>query len=78
MKTMKCNQLGGSCEREFRAETFEEIKELSKSHGMEMFRKGDTAHLEAMQQMKEKMQNPGDFERWMELKRQEFEALPES
>jgi len=33
MKTMKCEQLGGACDKEFRANTFEEIAEMSKNHG---------------------------------------------
>lgn len=52
MKTMTCNQLGGACEKEFKANTFEEIEEMSKRHGMEMFQKGDEAHLNAMKKMK--------------------------
>jgi len=32
---MTCNQLGGACEKEFRAETFEEMAKMSKQHGME-------------------------------------------
>ena len=39
MKTMTCRQLGGACDTEFKANTFEEIAEMSKSHGMEMFQK---------------------------------------
>ena len=52
MKTLTCNQLGGACDLEFKANTFEEIKKLSQQHGMEMFQKNDAAHLEAMQKMK--------------------------
>lgn len=51
MKIMTCNQLGGACEKEFTSNTFEEIKELSKKQGMEMFQKNDKAHLEAMNKM---------------------------
>ena len=39
MKTMTCNQLAGACDLEFHANTFEEIKEMSMKHGMEMFKK---------------------------------------
>ncbi|MGS0526510.1 hypothetical protein ACU8V7_16330 [Zobellia nedashkovskayae] len=39
MKTMTCKQLGGACDMEFSANTFEEIADLSKNHGMEMFQK---------------------------------------
>jgi len=37
MKTMTCKQLGGACDQTFQANTFEELTELSKQHGMEMF-----------------------------------------
>ena len=56
MKTMTCKQLGGACDKEFHAETFEEMAELSKKHGMEMYQKGDEEHLEAMHQMQNLMQ----------------------
>ena len=58
MKTMTCKQLGGACDQVFHANTFEEMAELSKNHGMEMFQKGDELHLEAMNQMRELMQSP--------------------
>jgi hypothetical protein len=41
MKTMTCKQLGGACDKEFHANSFEEIAGMSKKHGMEMFQKGD-------------------------------------
>jgi hypothetical protein len=78
MKTMTCNQLGGACDKEFHADAFEEIAEMSKQHGMEMFQKQDEAHLKAMNKMQELMKNPGEMEKWFEAKRKEFEALPES
>lgn len=77
MKKMTCKQLGGACDKVFAAETFDEMAELSKNHGMEMFQKGDAAHMEAMQKMQEMMQTPGAMQEWFENKRKEFEALPE-
>ncbi len=77
MKTMTCNQLAGACDMQFHAETFDEMAKLSQQHGMEMFQKGDEAHLRAMDQMKEKMNDPKAMQDWMEGKRKEFEALPE-
>ena len=77
MKTMTCRQLGGSCDVEFRASSFEEMAELSKQHGMDMFRSGDQAHLAAMEEMKSLMADPEAMQRWFEEKRQEFEALPD-
>jgi len=55
--------IGGACSLEFRAETFEEMAQLSQQHGKEMFEKQDAAHLEAMQS-------------WMGARRAEFDALP--
>jgi len=78
MKTMTCRQLGGACDKEFQANSFEEIAELSKKHGMEMFQKGDQAHLNAMNEMKELMKNPDAMKDWFENKRKEFNALPEN
>ena len=78
MKTMNCRQLGGACDLEFSANTFEEMAELSKQHGMAMHQNNDSAHLEAMQKMQELMKNPDDMNNWFESKRSEFEALPES
>ena len=78
MKTMTCKQLGGACDLEFSANTFEEIAELSKRHGMEMFQAGDEAHLKAMQEMKQLKNTPKAIQEWFEGKRKEFEALPEN
>ena len=50
---------------------------LSKKHGMEMFQKGDQAHLNAMNEMRELMKTPDAMKDWFENKRKEFEALPE-
>ncbi|WP_290699873.1 DUF1059 domain-containing protein [Amphritea sp.] len=77
MKTMSCTQLGGACELEFKANTFEEIGQLSKQHGMEMFKAQDEAHLAAMQKMQSLMQNPEEMTQWFESKRAEFDALPD-
>lgn len=76
---MTCAQLGGpeSCNEKFHAETFEEMAEQSKQHGMEMFQKGDEAHMKVMGEMKEKMQNPDEMKTWFEQKKKDFDALPE-
>ena len=75
MKTMTCRQLGGACDMEFHAETFEDMAEQSKQHGMEMFQKGDEGHLEAMGKMKALMQEAGAMEKWMAERQAEFDAL---
>lgn len=78
MKTMTCRQLGGACDIEFRAETFEEMAQLSQQHGMEMHKANDQAHLEAMKAMQSLMANKGDMDAWYEGRRQAFDALPDS
>jgi hypothetical protein len=67
MKTMTCKQLGGACELEFHANTFEEMAEISKKHGMEMFQKGDKPHLKAMEHIKKFMNNPKAMKDWMKI-----------
>lgn len=73
---MTCKQLGGACDVEFHAATFEEMAAQSKKHGMEMYQAGDEAHLKAMQEMQTLMQSPGAVAKWMEGKRKEFDTLP--
>jgi len=78
MKTMNCKQLGGACDKEFNANSFEEIVEMSKQHGMEMFQQQDEGHLKAIMEVQKLMQNPEAMQTWFEDKKKEFEALPES
>ena len=78
MKTMTCKQLGGACDQAFHANTFEELTELSKQHGMEMFQKQDAAHLESMAKIMQLMQSPQAMNAWMDERKLEFEALPEN
>jgi len=77
MKTMTCKQLGGACDLEFAANTFEEIADMSKKHGMEMFHKCDKPHLKAMDGMQVLMKSPDVMNEWFENKRKEFDALSE-
>ncbi|MDZ7764644.1 MAG: hypothetical protein U5K00_09485 [Melioribacteraceae bacterium] len=69
MKTMSCRQLGGACDTKFRADTFSEISEMSKKHGMEMYQNGDKEHIEAMEKMQELMSSPEIMKEWFENKR---------
>jgi uncharacterized protein YjcR len=77
MKSMTCKQLGGACDIVFQAETFEEMAEKSKQHGMEMFQQQDQAHLQAMHKMQALMQSPNAMQEWMAARKAEFDALPE-
>jgi cell fate (sporulation/competence/biofilm development) regulator YlbF (YheA/YmcA/DUF963 family) len=77
MKTMTCKQLGGACDKKFQAETFEEIGEMAKQHGMEMFQAGDMAHLQAMEKMMNLMNDQEAMKAWIDEKRKIFDSLPE-
>lgn len=77
MKTMTCKQLGGACDKEFHADTFKEMAELSKKHGTEMYQKGDEEHLKAMEEMKKLMNDLKALKEWFESKRKEFDVLLE-
>ncbi|MGZ5285482.1 MAG: DUF1059 domain-containing protein [Kaistella sp.] len=74
---MTCKQLGGACDKEFHANSFEEIAELSKKHGMEMFQMRDEKHIQAMNEMKVLMKTPDDMKLWFDSKTKEFTAMPE-
>lgn len=78
MKTMTCKELGGACAKEFRANSFEEMAEMSKNHGMEMFQSGDKEHLKAMNEMQQLMKTPNAMKEWFANKKILFESLPES
>ena len=78
MKKMTCKQLGGACDIEFHASTFDEMADLSKKHAMEMFQNADKPHLDAMNEMQKLMQSPNDMKIWMDGKRNEFNCLAES
>ena len=77
MKTMTCKQMGGACDETFSANSFEEMAELSKAHGMEMMQKQDAAHLKIMGEMKAIMDKPGAIEEYMAEKRKAFDEAPE-
>lgn len=77
MKSMTCKQLGGACDLTFQANTFEEMAELSKNHGMEMYQQGDKVHLKAMAEMQELMQKPEAMQKWFQAKQKEFDAQPD-
>jgi hypothetical protein len=79
MKTMNCKQLGGpeTCDKEFHTETFEEMVEMSKKHGMEMYGQGEEEHIKVMSKMREHMNDPEAMKNYVESKKKIFDALPE-
>jgi predicted small metal-binding protein len=76
MKTMTCKQLGGACNKTFSANTFDEIAMMVSKHAREMVQQGDTAHIEAMNDMRTRMTSPEATNAWMNEKRDAFNSLP--
>ena len=74
---MTCKQLSGACDKKFHAKTFEEMTELSKKHGMEMYQNGDVKHIKVMKEMMELMKDPKAMKKCMDNMRRAFDALPE-
>jgi hypothetical protein len=75
MKKMTCKQLGGACDLVFETNTFDEMAELSKQHGTEMYQKNEPAHMKAMSEMMELMKSPDAMNKWFTEKREEFDKL---
>lgn len=73
---MNCKQLGGACDKEFHANTFAEMAQMSKMHGTEMYKRGDSKHIKVMQDMMKLMNDPKAMTKWFESKKKEFDALP--
>ncbi len=78
MKVMTCKQLGGACDKEFRANTFEELVEMSKLHGMEMFQQQDPAHMAVIVEVSAIMADPAAMQKFFDEKRALFNSLPEA
>jgi len=72
---MTCKELGGACNKEFHAKTFEEISDISRKHGRDMYEKGDEPHIEAMKEMKKLMDNPEAMKEWIDVKQKKFDSL---
>lgn len=76
MKKATCKELKGACEMEFVAETPEKMAEMSRNHGMEMMKKGDEAHLAAMEDMKKMSEE--DQKAWYQKFVESFDSLPDA
>jgi predicted small metal-binding protein len=77
MKTMTCKQLGGACDQKLSANSFDEIAMMVSKHAREMVQRGDVAHIEAMNEMRQNMGSTEAMNAWMDSKRKAFDALPE-
>jgi predicted small metal-binding protein len=78
MKTMTCRQLGGACDLEHRGETADEVIKAQDRHLKEAVAAGDTAHEQALADMKGRWKNPLKGMGWYKSTKREFAGLPES
>lgn len=77
MKTMTCKQLHGPCDMPIHGATAEEMMANSQKHGMEMAAKGDVAHIQVMEAMKDEMNDPSLVKQFMAQFYTDFDATPE-
>ena len=69
--------MGGACDQEFIAETFEDMATMSQTHGKEMFSQQDENHLKVQNEMIKLMKDPSEMKIWIDTKRALFDSLPE-
>ena len=74
---MTCKQLGGACDKTFSANTFDEIAKMVSQHAREMVAQEDSAHILAMNEMRNSMTSPESINSWMEEKRKTFQSMPD-
>jgi len=77
MKTMTCQQLGGPCDHAHHGATADEIIKAQDQHLKDMVASGDTAHEQALSDMKGRWKNPIKGMGWYKKTKSEFASLPE-
>jgi len=77
MKTMTCQQLGGPCDHAHHGATADEIIKAQDQHLKDMVANGDTAHEQALSDMKGRWKNPIKGMGWYKKTKSEFASLPE-
>jgi predicted small metal-binding protein len=77
MKTMTCAQLGGACDLRLTGETADEIIKAQDKHLREIVTSGDTAHEQALKEMKGRWKHPLKGMGWYKDTKKAFAALPE-
>ena len=74
---MTCKQLGGACNQTFSANTFDEIAMMVSKHARQMVAEGEPAHIEAMNEMRNKMTSPEATNAWMDEMKKLFYRVPD-
>jgi hypothetical protein len=77
MKTMTCKQLGGPCDLAHQGNSGDEVIKAQDRHLKEMVADGDTAHEDALKEMKGRWKHPISGMSWYKETKRQFAALPE-
>ena len=77
MKTMTCSQLGGPCDTAHRGETADEVIKAQDRHLKEVVAQGDSAHEQALKEMKGRWKHPISGMGWYRAAKRNFSTLPE-
>ncbi len=78
MKTMTCRQLGGPCDAAHQGQTVDEIVKTQDGHLREIVAQGDSAHDQALKEMKGRWKHPVSGMGWYRKAKRDFAALPEN
>jgi predicted small metal-binding protein len=77
MKTMTCKQLGGPCDHAHRGEDANEVIKAQDRHLKETVANGDTAHEQALSEMKNRWKHPIAGMGWYRKAKRDFASQPE-
>ena len=77
MKTMTCKQLGGPCDLGHEGASADDVINAQDAHLKEVVAAGDTAHEQALKEMKGRWKRPISGMGWYRAAKRDFAALPE-
>lgn len=77
MKTMTCKQLGGPCDLEHHGDTADDVIKAQDAHLKEVVAGGDTAHQQALKEMKGRWKHPIKGMGWYKQAKKDFAELPQ-
>jgi len=77
MKTMTCRQLGGPCDQPHHGESADDVIKAQDRHLKDVVASGDTAHEQALKEMKGRWKNPLKGMGWYKTAKSDFAALPD-
>ncbi|MGH2940256.1 MAG: hypothetical protein ACRDPE_19290 [Solirubrobacterales bacterium] len=77
MKTMMCRQLGGPCDHAHRGGNANEVIKAQDRHLKEVVAEGDTAHEQALSEMKNRWKHAISGMGWYRKAKRDFANLPQ-